>query len=212
MPDEYFNSQILGIISLFGEEFGDTEWWPALPWEVMAGSVLTPQTKWRNVLKALDNLKSCGICTFEDISKAPDETIQECIRCTGFYRMKTERLKAFAEFYCEKSDISGYWEREDTATIRRDLLSIKGVGEETADSILCYALYRNSFVIDAYTERICSCAGIPLKKGKLKEAVEMVIPQDNSCYRKFHGWFVEYGKKYCNKEMCDICRIKNLKR
>ncbi|EHQ35959.1 DNA-3-methyladenine glycosylase III [Methanoplanus limicola DSM 2279] len=212
MPDEYYNSQILGIISIFDEEFGDIDWWPALPQEIMAGSVLTPQTKWQNVLKALNNLKSSGIYTFEDIAKAPDGTIQECIRCTGFYRMKTERLKAFAGFFCEKSSLPEYWEREDTEAIRRDLLSVKGVGKETADSILCYALARNSFVIDSYTEKICQCAGIPLKKDDLKEAVERVIPQDNSFYKKFHGWFVEYGKKYCNERKCENCAILNLKR
>jgi len=212
MTDEYYNLKILNIISVFDEEFGDIEWWPANPQEVMAGSVLTQQTRWQNVLTALENLKSCGICSFEDIIKAPDETIQGCIRCTGFYRMKTKRLKAFAEFYCEKSEISGYWEKEDTAKIRKDLLLVNGVGSETADSILCYALDRNSFVIDAYTENICSCAGIPLKKDKLKEVVEGAIRPENSFYKKFHGWFVEYAKKYCNKGECENCKIRNLKR
>jgi endonuclease-3 related protein len=99
--------------------------------------------------------------------------------------------------------------RHSTGNLRRDLLSLPGIGEETADSMLCYALGRPSFVVDAYTERICRCAGVEVPRKDLKGEFEAVLPRDAGEYREVHARIVEYAKTRCAGKRCDTCRIRN---
>jgi len=127
------------------------------------------------------------------------------VRCTGFYRQKAERLMRVSEYF------TGIDMNKDTAVLRQELLSIKGVGDETADSILLYALGRPSFVIDAYTRRICQCNGIEGTYGELQEAFEGSIPEETLLYKEFHALIVEYGKRYCNKKRCGECIVRSVR-
>ena len=149
------------------------------------------------------------ICSLEAIHRESHEKIEEAIRCTGFYRVKTRRLKSLASTVMDKFGGVEGMAVLSTPDLRDALLAVHGIGEETADSILCYALGRTSFVIDAYTERICSCAGIPDRKGKLKTIFEAVLPEDNAIYRRCHAHFVEYAKEFCGNNRCEQCVIRN---
>lgn len=197
------------IIDFLGEIYGPEEWWPGDVDSVLIGSILTQQTRWENVEKALLNLEEAGIRTIDDIDRADEERIMDAVRCTGYYRLKTRRLKELAFFVkdCGGTDEMRLIPKED---LRRGLLDVKGVGCETADSILCYGFGMASYVIDSYTERIAGCAGITLKKEKLRILFEKMLPESAEDYKMCHGWFVEYAKEYCIKKRCDECKIKSL--
>jgi len=191
--------------------YGSLRWWPGTPDEIIIGSVLTQQTRWKYVETALSHLRDLGICSIQDIYSADIQEIEEAVRCTGFYRLKIRRIKGLAAHIIERyGGVSGM-ETVDTHSLREDLLSVPGVGPETADSILCYALSRSSFVIDAYTMRICTCAGISADKKELKALFEEILPHESGIYRESHAWFVEYAKEYCVKKRCDECRIQKLR-
>lgn len=190
--------------------YGDIPWWPGTPDVVCIGAVLTQQTRWEQVVAALGRLKEAGIVTLQDVHLADAALVEEAVRCTGFYRVKTRRLKALASHVIGEYGGLGGMEGVDTETIRASLLEVHGIGAETADSILCYALGRRSFVIDAYTERICNCAGISERKERLKVLAEEVLPPDNTEYRRCHAQFVEYAKEYCGAGRCEECVIPTL--
>jgi endonuclease-3 related protein len=203
--------RLCGILGLLDEQFGDIPWWPGCGDEVMIGAVLTQQTRWQNVENALELLKMRDLCSLMRIHDAPPGAIEEAIRCTGFYRIKTARLKALAAFVVEDCGGMGRMRTLPTGELRRGLLGVKGIGAETADSILCYALDRPSFVIDAYTERICACAGIEERKDALKRLVEKILPEENRIYRRVHAHFVEYAKEYCGSRKCERCGVPNIR-
>lgn len=147
MPD-----QMLDLYHLLLAEFGPQYWWPAeTEFEVIVGALLTQQTRWESVEHAIANLKDRSLLTPEALADANQETIEECIRCTGFYRQKAERLQLLSQYF----DHNGITEilKRPVAELRRELLSLKGVGPETADSIILYAAHKPIFVIDAYTKK-----------------------------------------------------------
>ena len=183
-------------------QFGHKNWWPAeTPFEVVAGAVLTQQTKWENVEKAIKNLKENGLMAEGPIAIADLEKLEDLVRCTGFYRQKAKRLKDISTFFYENPDIF----EKPVYELRDILLSQNGVGEETADSIVLYAADKPKFVIDAYTKRICSCMGIEGNYGDLQSLFEGSIPVDVPLYKEFHALIVEYGKQFCGKKRCDEC-------
>ena len=185
--------------------YGEIAWWPGFPDEVMIGAVLTQQTRWENVERALINLKKKDLCSIDAIFHADIREIEDAIRCSGFYRIKAQRLKSLARYVIET--FGGVERMADipTGQLRAGLLDVSGIGEETADSILCYGLDRTSFVIDAYTERIVRCFGVPEKKQDLKSLFEKNLPKDNHSYRQVHAHIVEYAKEYCGKKRCHEC-------
>lgn len=183
-------------------EFGHKNWWPAdTPFEVVIGAVLTQQTKWENVERAIRNLKDKGLLEVESLSKADTEELEILIRCTGFFRQKAMRLKNISIFFHENPDIL----EKPAAQLREILLSLNGVGEETADSIVLYAADKPKFVIDAYTKRMCKCMGIEGDYRKLQSLFETSLPIDVPLYKEFHALIVEYGKRFCGKKRCDEC-------
>ena len=189
--------------------FGEIAWWPGYPDEVMIGAILTQQTRWENVGRALENLKIRNLCSLVSIFTADIRDIEDQIRCTGFYRVKAKRLKSLATYVME--NFGGVEGMDDVPTgqLRTGLLNVSGIGEETADSILCYGLGRTSFVIDAYTERMIRCIGVPEKRQDLKTLFEKNLPEDNHSYRKVHAHIVEYAKKFCGKKRCHECILVN---
>lgn len=201
--------RVRALLDFLAERYGDLTWWEVPPDEVIIGAVLTQQTRWENVERALARLKDAGICTIEGIDGAETAVVEAAVRSTGFYRVKTARLKGLCRRVCELGGVAGL-SRLQTPALREALLTVRGVGEETADSILCYAFFRPSFVVDAYTKRICGCMGVTGSYGDLKAAFERVLPDDAVTYGRAHGWIVEYAKEFCVPGRCDECRIRSL--
>ncbi len=197
--------KIKHLISSLARCFGEIEWWPGHPDEVMIGAILTQQTRWENVERALADLKRRRICSLDTLVTADIRDIEDAIRCTGFYRVKAKRLKFLASFVGETFGGVDGMADASTPHIRKELLKISGIGEETADSILCYGLFRTSFVIDAYTERMVRCIGVMEKRKDLKHLFEKCLPKDNYVYRQTHAHIVEYAKEFCGKKRCSEC-------
>jgi len=208
---ESSSDRISKIISELGRLYGADEWWEAdSAEEVMIGSILTQQTRWVNVETAISRLKEHDMCSFTNIRSADPSDIEELIRPTGYFRQKTRRLKLLADFVLETHGGIENLEKMETGQLRKELLSVHGVGEETADSILAYGFQRGSLVIDAYTKRIFSCAGILEDGDELRRAFEDAVPNTPSVKRRIHGHLVEYAKDFCNKSRCEECVIRNL--
>ena len=183
-------------------EFGQKDWWPAdTPFEVVVGAVLTQQTKWENVEKAIGNLRERGLLEPGPLSRAYLEELEDLIRCTGFYRQKAKRLKDISNFFFKNPDLL----EKPVTELRKVLLSLNGVGEETADSIILYAAEKPKFVIDAYTKKICRCLGIEGDYGELQSIFEKSLPREVPLYKEFHALIVEYGKQFCGKKRCTEC-------
>ena len=189
--------------------FGPRNWWPAdTPFEVVVGAILTQQTKWENVEKAIRNLKARGLLEAKPLARADLEELEALVRCTGFYRQKAKRLKDISNYFFENPDIL----KRPADDLRKTLLSLNGIGEETADSIVLYAAEKPRFVIDAYTKRICGCMGLERNYGGLQAIFEGSLPQDVPLYKEFHALIVEYGKQFCGKKRCNECiLVENVK-
>lgn len=184
---------------------GPRYWWPAdTSFEVVAGAILTQQTRWENVERAIGNLKEKGLLEAEPLSKADLHELEGLIRCTGFYRQKAKRLKDISAFFLENPDLL----KRPADELRSTLLSLNGVGKETADSIVLYAADKPRFVIDAYTKKICRCMGIEGDYGKLQSLFEGSLPEDVPLYKEFHALIVEYGKQFCGKKRCAECILR----
>jgi endonuclease-3 related protein len=200
--DKKESQRIIGLYNTFLNLFGHKNWWPAdTPFEVVVGAVLTQQTKWENVEKAIRNLKENGLMAKEPLARADLENLEGLVRCTGFYRQKAKRLKDISTFFYGNPDIFD----KPVDEMRDILLSLNGVGEETADSIVLYAANKPKFVIDAYTKRMCRCMGIEGDYGEMQSLFESSIPLDVPLYKEFHALIVEYGKQFCGKKRCEEC-------
>ncbi|ATZ61743.2 MAG: endonuclease [Methanosarcinales archaeon Met12] len=183
---------------------GEQRWWPAkTPFEVVVGAILTQQTRWNNVAKAIHELEKNDLLCPDVLSNVNRNKLESLIKCTGFYKQKAERLQ-IASRYFAKNDMTSLSEMP-IEVLRRELLSLKGIGKETADSILLYALNKPRFVIDAYTMRICKCLGISGGYDRLQRKFENELPKDVTLFKEFHALIVEYGKQYCNKKRCEDC-------
>lgn len=197
--------KIKRLIRFLNGWYGEIEWWPGSKVEVMMGAILTQQTRWENVERALADLKKRELCSIDTIISADIRHIEDAIRCTGFYHVKAKRLKSIANHIKNTYGSVDGMVNVSTGQLRTGLLDISGIGEETADSILCYGLSRTSFVIDAYTERIVRCIGIPEKRQDLKHLFEECLPKENHAYRQSHAHIVEYAKEFCTKKRCSDC-------
>jgi endonuclease-3 related protein len=192
------------ITSLTGW-YGEIEWWPGYTDEVMIGAILTQQTRWENVHRALALLKKRDLCSIDAIMNADIRDIEDAIRCTGFYRIKAQRLKSLATHVIRTYGSVNEMAEVSTDELRQGLLNVSGVGDETADCILCYGLLRTSFVIDAYTDRMVRCIGVTERKDRLKGLFEQILPPDNHIYKQAHAHIVEYAKEFCGKKRCAEC-------
>jgi endonuclease-3 related protein len=195
------------IAGILAARFGEIPWWPGDTDEVMIGAILTQQTRWENVEQALRLLRERGLCTMAALDAADEGQIESAIRCTGFYRVKARRIRALAAVVTGACGGVSGMKSMPTATLREVLLGVKGIGEETADSILCYGFGRPGFVIDSYTERIARCAGITTPRAGLKALFESVLAEDSHVYHQAHAHMVEYAKGWCTKKRCEGCRI-----
>ncbi|MEI7857108.1 MAG: Fe-S cluster assembly protein HesB [Methanomicrobiales archaeon] len=198
------------IVRSLAGHYGEIAWWPGNTDEVMIGSILTQQTRWENVERALVVLEKRGLNSLSALYSADTQDIEDAIRCTGFFRIKGQRLQSLAAHVMETYGGPEGMQAIPTELLRNRLLAVKGIGEETADSILCFGFLRASFVIDAYTQRIVRCAGVEEKRRELKPLFESILPDDPKTYRQTHAHLVEYAKEFCGKKRCSECILVNL--
>ena len=204
------------IYRLLYDEFGPQNWWPGeTRFEIITGAILTQNTNWTNVVKAIANLKSADCLTPEKIHNLKTAELATLIRPAGYFNVKTKRLKNFLNWLFE--NYNGYLsdlESIDTDRLRTELLSIKGIGRETADSILLYAFDRPIFVIDAYTARVVFRHHLLTPDAdyqQLPELFESSLPEDTQLFNEYHALLVRVGKEFCKpKAKCSGCPLEKL--
>ena len=205
------NSIYKKLYSFFGPQY----WWPAdEPFEVMVGAILTQNTNWQNVERAIGNLKKNKSLSPGKMYKMPEKKLGQFIRPSGYYNIKAKRLKAFLKFFTEECGADfRRMAKADTAILRRQLLSVNGIGPETADSMLLYALNKPVFVVDAYTKRILSRHSL-IKEGFDYQEVQNLFMQnlknEVKLFNEYHALLVKLGKDIClkNKPRCNLCPLK----
>ncbi|MFP4147381.1 MAG: endonuclease III domain-containing protein [Halorhodospira sp.] len=184
---------------------GEQHWWPAdTGFEVLVGAVLTQNAAWRNVERALANLREEGLLDPVALVEAPVETVAAAIRPSGYFNVKTRRLRNLCIAYLQEGGLEGLL-LQPTETLRERLLAINGIGRETADDILLYACHRPVFVIDAYTRRIFQRLGwIQGDEGyeRLRAAVEEALGPETTTFNELHAQLVTLGKATCRPAPC----------
>ncbi len=206
------NFMLKAIYKNLYSKYGNLHWWPAdTPFEVIAGAVLTQNTAWTNVEKAIKSFK--GNLSPEMILSMSDAKLQEIIRPAGFYTQKAKCLKRVSEWFAEYGSDVNVIKSRQMAEIRRELIKIKGIGEETADAISLYAFDFPSFVADAYTVRLFR--RFPIEAGgtymEIKLFCKKELPRDAGLYKNFHALIVQNGKDHCRKKArCCGCPLENI--
>jgi endonuclease-3 related protein len=197
------------LLDIHGRQY----WWPAETHdEIIIGAILTQNTSWANVEKAITNLKQYHLCTLKSIASSDTQTLAQLIRPSGYYNLKAHRLQCTARYITTKD-----WKnsvKKDPTSLRQKLLNVKGIGPETADSILLYAYDIPVFVIDAYTKRIFSRLGFLPQNASYQTYQELFmksIPSDIYIYGEYHALIVKHSKKHCRvKPICEECCIKSV--
>lgn len=196
------------------QAFGPQHWWPGdTPFEIMVGAILTQNTNWQNARRAIERIKDAGLMEPRQML-ARHRRIPKLIRPAGFYRAKSRCLRAFLNYY-----VGTYGGRtaavaaRPTPALRHELLALPGIGPETADAMLLYALGRRVFVIDAYTRRIFGRHNMvepDLPYDTLRRMVEQDLPRSLRLYNEYHALLVRTGKEYCKKDdpECDPCPLR----
>jgi endonuclease-3 related protein len=208
-------ARLLEIYAKLSRRFGERHWWPGdNPFEVAVGAVLTQNAAWRNVEKAIANLKARGLVTPEAIAEAPLGELLEALRPSGYYNVKARRLLSLCAFFLKNGEGGLYpsvlgW---PLAKLRPALLEVPGVGPETADCVVLYAARQPSFVVDAYTKRILSRHGLANGEESYEETrawFELNLPRQTQLYNEFHALFVAAGHYYCSprKPKCELCPL-----
>lgn len=196
------------------EAYGPRHWWPGeTPFEVMVGAILTQNTSWKNVEIAIERLKARKVLNIKGIYQLKRPQLASLIRPSGYYRIKAERLKTFVEFICkEYAGSIQKMGRERMDVLRGKLLEVKGIGPETADSILLYGLKKPIFVVDAYTKRILSRHGMISERTSYEEIQKLFmnhLPRNERLFNEYHALLVHLGKTSCKKiPRCDRCPLK----
>jgi endonuclease-3 related protein len=202
-----------GAFRALYDAYGPQHWWPADgPFEVMVGAVLTQNTAWSNVERALERLTARAPISPEALLRLPPAELAELIRPVGYFNVKARRLQAFCAAYLDEGGLRGLaaWPTDE---LRRRLLRIHGVGPETADDMLLYAFGRPVFVVDAYTRRVFTRLGT-LAGGEGYEAIrhrfESTLGPDVALYNEYHALIVRHGKEVCRtKPRCAGCCLRD---
>jgi len=208
--------QLMQIYRRLLDSFGPQGWWPAdTDFETVVGAILTQNTNWRNVEKALDGLKEKGLLDPAALRGLPERELAELVRSTGYYKQKAKKLAVFLDYFFENYD--GDMQRlseQDLELLRAELLGVWGIGEETADAIILYAAHQPTFVIDAYTRRVFSRMGFSdgdATYAGLKELFEANVPRDLYVYKEFHALIDELAKRFCTKKpQCGGCPVSDM--
>lgn len=194
--------------------YGPQGWWPAdTPFEVMVGAILTQNTAWTNVEKAMQRLKSGGLLDARHIHALPAASLADILRPTGYFNLKAVRLQAYCGWYLQAGgfEVLKYWSNRK---LRATLLDVPGIGPETADDILLYAFKRPVFVIDAYTRRLLARLG--LARGDepyeaLRARFEAELDRKAGLYQEYHALIVEHAKQVCRpRPRCTDCVVRRV--
>lgn len=208
--------KIQQIYELLFERFGPQYWWPGeTKDEIIVGAILTQNTNWQNVEKAIANLKRASVMSLDKLYDLPQDELAELIRPAGYYNIKAKRLKNFLNWLFEQHNGSlTEIEQMRTDTLREELLSVNGIGRETADSILLYALEKPVFVVDAYTYRIMTRHQLIEREcdyEQLRNLFEDNLESDVKVFNEYHALLVYAGKEFCRpKAKCSGCPLEGL--
>ncbi len=207
----------LEIYELLFEIYGPQEWWPGNgPFEMLVGAILTQNTNWQNVTKAIENLKSRKLLSFCALEAASHQEIATAIKPSGYYNIKTRRLKNLLTMIrdCYSGEVENLL-ADGTENARNQLLGVKGIGPETADSILLYGGGHPIFVVDAYTHRIFSRHQLVPEESYYEEIQDLfmeALPSKAQLFNEYHALIVRIGKDYCKKKkpLCESCPLRDI--
>jgi endonuclease-3 related protein len=211
------SGELLRYYEAMSAALGPMRWWPAqTPFEVVVGAILTQSTAWGNVERAIANLRSARMLTPLAMQRVSLRRLAALVRPSGYFRQKAKKLKAFVQFL--QAEYGGSLKRmfrTPTLELREKLLSVHGIGPETADSILLYAGNHPVFVVDAYTHRILGRHGITGGRPdyeKVRAMIEASIPHQPELFNEFHALIVNTGKNWCQKKAprCEECPLRSL--
>jgi endonuclease-3 related protein len=224
-------SEIKHLFKILHKTFGNQNWWPTTlegelhpsyhgkriddrqRFEIIVGAILTQNTSWKNVEKAIFNLNKEKALTTEKLKNISQKHLAQLIRPSGYYNQKAERLKIVADYFSNKKidELKQTKQRKDIEELREELLSVKGIGPETADSILLYAFNKPIFVIDAYTKRIFSRIGLCKDRCRYEELQQLFhnsLKPNPKLFNEYHALIVELAKQHCMKKPdCNKCPI-----
>jgi endonuclease-3 related protein len=209
-------NKLMAVYKLLFKVLGPQHWWPGdTPFEISVGAILTQNTNWGNVEKAIKNLKVARVLNAKKIHDMPANSLAALIRPAGYFNIKAKRLKAFISFLMDNYHGSmATMKRQDGHMLREKLLEVNGIGPETADSILLYALGKPIFVIDAYTRRVLSRHKIMEHDKSYEEFQELFhlsLRKDPKLFNEYHALFVALGKSYCKpRPLCERCPLNSL--
>ena len=205
--------RLRAMFDILLEYFGPQHWWPGnSAFEMMVGAVLTQNTNWKNVEKAIENLKSEDLLSIEAIHRMSLSKLAEKIRPAGYFNIKAARLKNLVEFIWQQysGDLHHLF-HEETSVLREGLISVKGIGPETADSIVLYAVQRPVFVVDAYTHRILTRHSMMDNEASYYDIQDLFmnhLPEDVALFNEFHALIVRTAKEFCRKKpLCEGCPL-----
>ncbi len=194
---------LMAVFQTMLKTYGPQGWWPGeTTFEVMVGAILTQNTAWPNVEKAISNLKRAEVFSMVALLDVSHEVLAQLIRPSGYFNIKADRLQQFCRFLHEQGGEEALGKME-TVRLRKLLLGVKGVGPETADDMLLYAFQRPVFVIDAYTRRIFSRLGMvsgdePYEV--LRMGFESALAADAVLFNEYHALIVRHAKEFCSKK------------
>jgi len=219
LKNKKISRSLLTIYDLLYRRFGPRHWWPGnTRIEIIIGAILTQNTAWGNVEKAIKNLKKAKVLSVNKLRGISEKRLAGLIRPSGYYNVKANRVKNFLEFLNNryKGSIDRMF-KADLYKLRENLLAVKGIGRETADSIILYAGNKPIFVVDAYTKRLLSRHGFIGKEAKYREMQSLFmnnLPEDARLFNEFHALIVELGKSICKSKqpLCSICPIRGGRR
>lgn len=208
--------KLLTIYNRLHKRFGPRHWWPAdTAFEVVIGAILTQNTSWKNVEKAIVNLKKRSLLSPSRLSALSNRKLASLIRPAGYYNIKAKRLKNFLKFLSEEFD--GSLKKAfklSTRKLREKLLAVNGIGKETADSILLYAANRPVFVIDAYTKRMLLRHNMIKADASYDDMQNLItenLPRARRLFNEYHALIVELGKEHCRPNpRCTLCPLKKI--
>ena len=213
--ERYIARYLKDVYNKLYSHFGPQHWWPAdNSFEVIIGAILTQNTAWANVEKAIFGLKKKKLISPKRLYNADAKTIAELIRPCGYYNLKTARIKSFLDALFEefKGSLPSMFSLRPTP-LRERLLAIKGIGPETADSILLYAAKKPVFVIDAYTRRFLLRHKLIKKEAsyqQMQSLFEENLPKRTNLFNEYHALVVRLAKEFCRGvPLCSICPLKN---
>ena len=208
--------KLVGLYNGLYDFFGPQHWWPAKTnFEIIIGAILTQNTAWSNVEKAIRNLRRAKLLNPASLRNVKKKKLAYLIRPSGYYNIKSERLKNFVNFLFKK--YNGSLKRmfsQDMAGLRSELLRISGIGKETADSILLYAGKQPVFVVDAYTKRVLSRHNIVSESSDydgIQQLFMQNLPSDSRLFNEYHALLVKLAKDICRKNpLCAACPVRKI--